>query len=156
MKINAFDTASIENAIKKLKSYKIEIEKCLLNRIKELTRQGYEFMLSIVNVESGELKSSISWEFDETDQKGVIKVGAEHAIWVEYGTGIVGANSPHPELKEGYTYDVNSHGMAGWWYWDEKQKRRRWTQGQKASAFVYKTAEFLRNEAEKGVVIKIG
>ena len=157
MKINAFDTASIENAIKKLECYKNEIEKSLSNHIKELTKQqDFEFMISIVNVESGELKNSITWEFDETKQKGIIKVGAAHSIFVEYGTEIVGANSPHPELKEGYTYDVNNHGMKGWLYFDDKQNHLRWTRGQKASAFVYKTTEFLRNEADKEVVIKIG
>lgn len=37
----------------------------------------------------------------------------------EFGTGIVGSQHPHisEELaKEGYKYDVNSHGKAGWWY----------------------------------------
>ena len=143
MIIKAFDSNTIDSAITKLKSYKNEIDKTIKKYIKQLTKQGYEYMISIVNVESGELKNSISWEFDELDQKGVINVGTNYSIFVEFGTGIVGANSPHPEPKDGYEYDVNSHGMAGWYYFDEKQSRIRWTKGQKASAFVYKTVKFL-------------
>ena len=41
------------------------------------------------------------------------------AYFNEFGTGIVGSQSPHiaEELtKEGYRYDINSHGETGWWY----------------------------------------
>jgi hypothetical protein len=155
MEVNAFDSESIERAINKLKSYQIGIGEALENHIKELTEKGFEYMISIVKIESGELKNSISWEYDKINQKGTIKVGAEYAIFVEYGTGIVGANNPHPEMKEGWKYDVNSHGMHGWWYFDEKQNRYRWTRGQKANAFVYKTAEYIKNLAGAGIQVKL-
>ncbi len=48
-----------------------------------------------------------------------IEDDTDKAYFNEFGTGIVGSQNPHiaEELaKEGYTYDVNSHGEAGWWY----------------------------------------
>lgn len=47
-------------------------------------------------------------------------VDKSYIDWLnEFGTGIVGSQHPHiaEELaKEGYKYDVNNHGEAGWWY----------------------------------------
>lgn len=35
--------------------------------------------------------------------------------YLEFGTGIVGANKPHPEAsKYGWKYDINKHGDSGW------------------------------------------
>ena len=35
--------------------------------------------------------------------------------YLEFGTGIIGANKPHPEAsKIGWKYDVNNHGEIGW------------------------------------------
>ena len=48
-----------------------------------------------------------------------IKNTTDKAYFNEFGAGIVGSQNPHitEELvKEGYKYDVNSHGEAGWWY----------------------------------------
>lgn len=48
-----------------------------------------------------------------------IKNNTNEAYFNEFGTGIVGSQNPHiaEELaKEGYTYDKNNHGEAGWWY----------------------------------------
>lgn len=38
-----------------------------------------------------------------------------HAMWVEYGTGIIGQGT-HPQPANGYQYDVNNHGELGWTY----------------------------------------
>lgn len=154
MKIDVFDLNSIKNAKDLLIKYRDDIEYQTNKTVEQLTQMGYEYMMSIVKFDSGELASSISWCYDKTQNKGVIKVGANYAIFVEFGTGIVGANSPHPE-PEDWQYDVNSHGENGWWYFNEKQSRLRWTKGQEASAFVYKTYEFMRKEAINEVKIKI-
>ncbi len=106
-------------------------------------------MLTLVPIESGELAESISWEYDEQTNTGRIRVGADYALFVEYGTGIVGANSPHPEPAPGWTYDVNAHGEKGWTYFDEKQNRYRWTKGEPAHAFVYKTREYMKSIADE-------
>lgn len=155
MKINAFSLNSVNSAIKKLQKHRNNFENDMKNQVLELTKKGYDFMLSVVRKDTGELKNSITWEFDEAKQKGIIKIGADYAVFVEYSTGIVGANSPHPELQEVWQYDINSHGMAGWWYFDKKQNKLRWTRGQSANAFVYKTFKFLEKEAENGMVVRM-
>lgn len=146
MKINIFNLSSIKEAKNQLLNLQNRIKEQTELSVKQLTQFGYEYMMSIVKVDTGELSSSISWDFDTKENKGIIKVGAKHAIFVEFGTGIVGAASPHPDPKN-WQYDVNSHGDAGWWYYDEKMGKLRWTKGQEASAFVYKTLEFMKKEA---------
>nr|DAM77426.1 MAG TPA: putative tail-component [Caudoviricetes sp.] len=154
MKVDVFDLKSINNAKDCLTKYRDSIEYQTNQTVKRLTQMGYEYMMSIVKFNSGELASSISWNFDSKQNKGIIRVGADYALFVEFGTGIVGARSPHPE-PENWQYDINSHGEKGWWYFDEKQNRYRWTKGQEASAFVYRTYEFMKKEAINEVEIKI-
>lgn len=154
MKIDAFSLNSVNAAIDKLINYRNRIDSTFKTEILELTKKGYDYMISIVREDTGNLKSSISWEYDEADNKGIIKVGSDYAVYVEFGTGIVGANSPHPNA-ENWKYDVNSHGEKGWWYYDENQNRYRWTKGQTANAFVYQTAEYLKKEASEKIKVII-
>lgn len=43
----------------------------------------------------------------------VITNNVDHALFVEFGTGVRGEQSPHPRP---WNYDVNGHGEQGWWY----------------------------------------
>lgn len=56
------------------------------------------------------------------------------ALWVEYGTGIVGSGT-HPDPK-GYQYDVNNHGEDGWVYKD-KEGNYHFTRGMEAHRYMY-------------------
>jgi hypothetical protein len=154
VKIDAFSIISVNAAIDKLTNYRNKIDSTFKNEILELTKRGYEYMISIVREDTGNLKSSITWEYDESGNKGIIKVGSDYGIFVEFGTGIVGADSPHPNA-ENWRYDVNSHGEKGWFYFDNKQNRIRWTKGQTANAFVYQTAEYLKKEASEKIKVII-
>lgn len=154
MKINTFDLDSVSCAINKLKMYRESIDIGLKTSISELTKKGYEYMMSHVPEDTGTLKNSIIWEFDKLTQKGTIKIGADYVLFVEYGTGIVGKKFPHPDPKS-WKYDVNNHGVKGWWYFDDSQNKIRWTRGRSASAFVYKTMKFLEKEGGKGIVVKM-
>jgi len=145
--INVFSRKSISDAISLVQKKQDEIEGGHSKTVEQLTQIGYEYMMTIVKVESGELADSITWEYDAETKTGRIKVGSDYAIFVEYGTGIVGASNPHPEPAPGWTYDVNEHGEKGWTYFDEKQNRYRWTKGQPASAFVYRTKEYMKSLA---------
>ncbi len=153
MKIKALNLNSVSSAINKLKTRRESIDTGLKTLISKLTKKGYEYMISIVPEDTGNLKGSITWEFDDINQKGVITIGTNYALFVEYGTGIVGKNRPPPDPKN-WKYDVNNHGVKGWWYFDDNQNRLRWTRGRSASAFAYKTMKFLEKQAPKGVQIK--
>lgn len=154
MKINALDLDSVCRAINKLKIRRESIDTGLKTSISELTQKGYEYMISIVPEDTGNLKGSITWEFNSTSQKGTITIGTDYALFVEYGTGIVGKKFSHPAPKN-WKYDINNHGMKGWWYFDDSQNKIRWTRGRSASAFVYKTMKFLEKQAKTGINIRI-
>lgn len=154
--INVFSRSSIENAKQRLMQKADKIDDGTRRAVEELTQMGYEYMMSIVPVESGGLADSISWEYDQSTNTGRIVIGSDYAIFVEYGTGIVGENSPHPEPAPGWSYDVNGHGEKGWSYFDAKQNRYRWTKGEPAHAFVYRTREFMRQHAGETLRVNMG
>ena len=146
--INVFSRSSIQNAKELLMEKADKIDGGTRETVKKLTQIGYEYMMTIVKVDSGELAESISWEYDEQTNTGRIEVGSAYAIFVEYGTGIVGATGKkHPEPAPGWKCDAKGHGEKGWTYFDAKQNRFRWTKGQPASAFVYRTREYMKSQA---------
>lgn len=86
-----------------------------------------------------ELEASIQYE-RVSDNKLIVSADAGFAAYVEFGTGIVGAGSPHPEASEkGVKYDRNKHGERGWVYFKNDKFRR--TRGQTSKPFMYETAQ---------------
>jgi hypothetical protein len=84
----------------------------------------------------------------------------ESLEFVEYGTGIVGQNAPHPQAGlHGWSYDTNGHGTDGWWYpttYEKYGKRKyqtkngdwlAWTMGMEPRPFLYDTYVYLRMKA---------
>lgn len=57
---------------------------------------------------------------------------------VEFGTGIVGANSQGAKYAENWEYDVNNHGYKGWVYVDENGQPR-FTRGMEGKLIFYET-----------------
>lgn len=46
---------------------------------------------------------------------GILRTTEEQMSYIEFGTGIVGKQSPHELAEEqGWQYDVNQHGEKGW------------------------------------------
>lgn len=80
---------------------------------------------------------------------------SDHAMFVEFGTGIVGENNPHPDPK-GWVYDTKGKGEEGWWYpTDNPYPGQRhfisddgtllaWTRGQEARPYMYDTYRYIR------------
>lgn len=92
---------------------------------------------------TGHLHDSISGFFDSGSRCGVIRAGAWYAIFVEYGTGVVGSRNPHPN-PQGWGYDVNGHGDDGWVYLNERDGHWHWTSGMASRPFMYNTGEELK------------
>ena len=64
-----------------------------------------------------------------------IKNTQEKWTYHEYGTGVVGSQSPHVAealASIGWKYDVNQHGEKGWFY-PKEDGTFGWTKGQPAS-----------------------
>lgn len=142
-------TRDINRAIRDLKRYKRELNKKVSLLIKTLTDYGVDVAKAQIRElgawYTGELESSITGYFSPTVGAGVIKAGSPYAVFVEFGTGIVGQTSPHPDPKD-WQYDINKHGEDGWIYFNERDGRWHWTKGVESRPFMYNTARELERE----------
>ncbi len=142
-------TRDINRAIRDLKRYKRELNKKVSLLIKTLTDYGVDVAKAQIRElgawYTGELESSITGYFSPTVGVGVIKAGSPYAVFVEFGTGIVGQTSPHPDPKD-WQYDINKHGEDGWIYFNERDGRWHWTKGVESRPFMYNTARELEME----------
>ena len=142
----------IDRAISDLKKFKSEFLKKCDSLIEALTDYGVEVAKIEVEqldaVYTGELMNSIVGYYSPTYNVGIIKAGAYYAAYVEFGTGVVGSQSPHPN-PQGWQYDVNNHGDKGWVYYDEDGGKFRWTKGFKSRPFMHNTARDLEKNCER-------
>lgn len=88
---------------------------------------------------------------DVLDDGLSLTIDGEYAMFVEYGTGIVGEHSPHPKPdRHNWIYDINSHGDEGWWYpstssdpnptkYQSENGWWAWTAGMSSRPFMYTT-----------------
>ena len=150
--IFGLSTKEINRAIREVEKYKAELSNKMSMLIEALTDYGVEVAKAQVRElgawYTGELESSITGYFSPTVCVGIIKAGAPYAIYVEFGTGIVGAGSPHP-APAGWRYDVNNHGEAGWWYFNDRDQKWHWTKGIESRPFMYNTVQILERESAR-------
>lgn len=162
LKIDIFDGGSISSAIEELIWYKRWVTMCTKELLYELVLRGENLLsanIASADIKSArakaELQSSISGIFNRNLGTGVLSVGGPSgstgyfAVFVEFGTGVVGARSPHPDLIPGWGYDSSGHGESGWYYYKEADGQVHWTQGQPSHPFMYQTGKELRNEVER-------
>lgn len=146
--------SSIKSAIKQLEKYKKDLSKKTNLLVEALTAKGID--IAKFNVQNlgafytGELEASIGGYFSPSLGVGIIYAGSFYALWVEFGTGLVGQQSPHPEAGAlGYVYDVNSHGSDGWTYFNERDGKYHFTTGMPSRPFLYLTIKELDAICEK-------
>lgn len=152
MKVNfGLSSREIGQAIRQIEEYKKDLEiKCRL-LAERLASDGVFICRTKIAehnaVYSGELLQSIEIEYQGSTMTGarfVIKTGVPYAAFVEFGTGIVGSNNPHPLAGiTSWKYDVNEHGEKGWIYTDENRVSH-WTKGMQSRPFMWETANELR------------
>lgn len=149
--------ASIQKAIDTVKKLQKDLGRALSELSRVLMDKGVEVaqieISSMGAVDTGTLFEHIYGFYNESTHTGAIFTDAPYAIYVEYGTGIVGAGSPHPQPgKAGWNYDKNNHGEEGWWYpsptgWyipkgglnNEDKLPLAWTKGMPSRPFMYNT-----------------
>lgn len=137
-------TESIENAVKEIENYQEKLIKCedkILKKLGEYAKERMQYYLSKTTnhkgkTSTGELSDSIQTEYS----KHLARIFTDlfYASYVEYGTGMIGARSQHPDLADGWHYDSNGHGEKGWVYQDSQGNYWK-TQGEVAHQFVYRT-----------------
>lgn len=145
----SLDPSSLERAAQEVKKYAMELDEKVEALIKKLAERGAmvaKIQLAALDaVYTGELLSSIEGVYSEKDNVGIVRAGAPYAIFVEYGTGVIGAGSPHPK-PDGWQYDANGHGDEGWVYLNERDGKYHWTRGYQSRPFMYNTARELERE----------
>ena len=139
------NTESLNRALKELKAYQKKVDAAGQNLTHSLTEQGVslaQLNASYMSIyDTGELVRGIDSQYQ--GEKGYVVSAAPHSAFCEFGTGIVGATSPHPNPSlAGWKYDVNQHGEEGWWYW--KDGEWHWTAGMPSRPYMYDTAQMLR------------
>ena len=150
----------IQNVANELNKYRKALRKETNKLLSDIAKEGAEIARGECPVRTGHLYNSIEG-FLDSGGKAIIRVKCPYAVYVEMGTGIKGANSPHPDtsiLGFNFQYDRNSHGNAGWWYpTDEKDpnptkitakngKMYAWTAGMPSRPFMYNTAQTIKSE----------
>lgn len=146
---------SIKQLQSDLEKYKTEITyKCQL-LAERLAERGVQIArLKIAEYDAiytGELLASINYEYGGVVKNGstwIIYTDCPWAKFVEFGTGLIGKNSPHPDTSiVGWKYDVNDHGESGWYYF--KDGEWHWTKGMPSRPFMYETDMQLIQEVTK-------
>ena len=158
--INLFDQKSIQADVKALRDYENSLEyKCRL-LAETLAEKGVEIArVQIANLDAiftSELLQSIHAEYVGSVKGGgvwAVVAGTDHAAFVEFGTGIVGKQSPYPyqlpggvdwQYASGKTIRQITDGRYGWFYPADDGK---WyfTEGMPSRPFMYMTAIELRD-----------
>lgn len=147
--------SSIRQLQKDLEKYKSDITYKTQLLAEKLAERGVEIArLKIAEYDAiytGELLASINYEYGGIIQDGakwIVYTDCPWAKFVEFGTGIVGAGSPHPNTSiVGWKYDVNEHGEKGWFYF--KDGKWHWTKGMTSRPFMLETSLQLMKEITK-------
>lgn len=154
---------SVQDAISQIKAYQNDLTyKCQL-LAEKLAEKGVEIArLQLADLDAiftTELISSVHAEYKGSIKGGgiwAVVAGTDHAMFVEFGTGIVGKRSPYPgklpesidwQYASGKTIRQLADGRYGWFYKDDDGQ---WwfTEGMPSRPFMYYTAQ----ELEKIVV----
>lgn len=147
---------SINQAIRDLEDYRKDFLRKCNELIRQLTQHGEEIAkMEVVQLgafDTGNLHDSIHGYFDPDVGIGFIRAEAWYAVYVEYGTGVVGARNAHPNAgAHGWIYDHNHHGENGWIYFSAHNGQCQFhhTRGQVSSPFMYNTFRILQKQAQE-------
>ena len=148
------DEKSIDNAVREVKRFDETLKPAMQSLIDYLREKGVEIARAelIFFDDPAYMTGALSESITSRNENGtgIVTAGeglvdgegnGSYAIYVEYGTGIFGA-------------DINGHGFDGWWYpapwgtWSKNGKRYAWTMGMPPRPFMQNTLNDLIEEAE--------
>jgi len=151
----------IDKAIEEIERFKIDMLKAMAEVINALGLRAYGTatltLESNAKVVSSELIDSLAMSDKATFDNRVffVRTDCEYAVFVEYGTGIKGAE--HPEASRvGWEKNQKGKGEAGWPFFSEAFGEWYTTHGQGATPFMYNAKMTVKNEAEKYVATIFG
>lgn len=147
------DPQSIADAINELQQYQKDVERKTRLLVQRLTDYGANIArVKIVGMGafySGDLLSGVDGYYSPTLNAGFVKVTSDHVAFVEFGTGVVGQNSPHRNgeylAKAAWAYATGpkifttQNGKVGWIY-PTDDGGFRFTEGMRSRPFMHETA----------------
>ena len=153
--------SSLTHAIKEVQFFRDQLAQSMNDLMQKLVDEGISVariqIASMDAVDTGALEHSIAGYFDPQTRIGYVFSGSPYAIYVEYGTGPIGAQDPHPVPETAsWQYDIGEtiheniqhpEWGRGWWYPGDDGKSH-WTQGQPSRPFKFNTLEWLEEAAE--------
>lgn len=154
LEIDVFDKNSVQKAIAKMGGLNKELDMAIDRAMDILMERAYKRMLMYMGsmpTHDGTLATSnlASTITPYRVNKGfVIEILGDYALYVEFGTGVVGRDNPHPDLTmfgENWKYNHKEKGEAGWYYIG-KDGKRHWTKGMPSRPYMYKTYLYVRNQ----------
>lgn len=141
---------SLEELERAIRAYADEVEAACPVISDSLAEIAAETARAACPVRTGALYGSIS-AVSGGDGTAEAVAASEHAAFVEFGTGVVGAASPSGHAKDseamaraGYVPDGTGHGEAGWVYPGD-DGALHWTKGQPGRGFMAAGAEEARS-----------
>lgn len=148
-------TSNINEILQTLINEEELISKGVENGIEKLTKKAYEEVQEkCINANLSNHLGNIKVKYPK-ENNGVGEVSTDDMVIVfnEYGTGVVGKGDPHPAL-DGWEYDVNNHGEAGWVY-PKKDGTFGRTRGIRSKKMFYETFEDIKNDAGTSILVEI-
>lgn len=146
-------SAGISKAIREVEKFKKDLIKACNELIRQLMQLGIDeaqTVLAFTTDGTGFLSDSIQMQsgWDEKNRVGRVRTDTPYAAFVEFGTGIIGAESEQSGFPHnGYVPDGRGHGMEGWWYYNMRDHRWHHTWGEPAKPFMYTAFTRIRDNA---------
>lgn len=111
---------SLEEAKNLLNRFVDSYEKGIDNAVKYATEAMYKKVLEYCYANGiYNHANEVKWDYNENTKIGRVWTTNMVIIFNEMGTGIVGANRPHPSPNpafKSWICDKNEHGKKGWYY----------------------------------------
>lgn len=142
---------TLDEVVRQIEEYQKKLDERIRTFLSKLLETGVDVakakVVELGAVDSRELLNSLAFTLYREGNRGILFTDCSHACYVEFGTGIRGAASPHPTLP--WVYDANGHGETGWYYYDAEQGRVRFTKGMPSRPFLYETSKQLEDKAKE-------
>lgn len=124
---------------KALRNYGDEVIEAVKKVVHETAYILYNELMALMPEDDGNLKGSVEIEFSTDGLSALLKINANYAIYVNYGTGI---------------YAVGGNGRkTPWVYWSDKLGRFVFTRGQDPQNFwgpaIDRASRYFRKEMKK-------
>ena len=134
VKISLNDSTSIGKSMDLLNKTVDEIKQAMYDEVERLCQIGEDEAKAKVHVDTGELQASIKHKVKKGKKKitGVVSAGTDHAMFQEFGTGLVGKGT-YPGDVQGWVYDYANQDYPG----------------HKSNHFMYDAAKKMEEEMRK-------